>query len=86
MSTACFVAASSASNAALLTITAFLGSQAWVSYQYFTCSCSLASQPVEPELIIDSTTPVAKAWLTSAACTVTGCAPTSSAMRAVAGL
>jgi hypothetical protein len=29
---------------------------------------------------------VANAWLTSAACTVTGCAPTSSAMRAVAGL
>jgi len=34
----------------------------------------------------DSTTPVAIAWLSSAACTVTGWAPTSSAMRPVAGL
>ena len=31
-------AASSASKAALLTITAFFGNQAWVSYQYLTCS------------------------------------------------
>ena len=31
-------AASSASKAALLTSTAFFGSQACVSYQYFTCS------------------------------------------------
>ena len=37
-SSACLVGASSASKAALLTITAFFGSQAWVSYQYLTCS------------------------------------------------
>ena len=77
---------SSALKAARLTMTRFLGSQAWVSYQNFTCSCSLASAPVEPLDIMLSVTPVANAWLTSAACTVTGCAPTSSAMRAVAGL
>jgi hypothetical protein len=35
---------------------------------------------------VDSTTPVAMACDSSAACTVTGWAPTSSAMRAVAGL
>jgi len=34
----------------------------------------------------ESTTPVAIACESSAACTVTGCAPTSSAIRAVAGL
>src|SRR3990167_4395736 len=84
--TASCVGLSSASKAFLFTSSAFLGNQAWVSYQYFTCSYSLASAPVEPLDIMLSVTPVAKAWLTSAACTVTGCAPTSSAMRAVAGL
>ena len=34
LSTAACVGLSSASNAALLTSTAFFGSQAWVSYQY----------------------------------------------------
>ena len=85
-STASCVGLSRASKAFLFTSSAFLGNQAWVSYQYFTCSYNLASAPVEPLDIMLSVTPVAKAWLTSAACTVTGCAPTSSAMRAVAGL
>ena len=37
-STAAWVGLSSASNAALLTSTAFFGSQACVSYQYLMCS------------------------------------------------
>ena len=39
-----------------------------------------------PTSSYESTTPVASACVSSAACTVTGCAPTSSAMREVAGL
>ena len=41
---------------------------------------------VAPEVIIESMTPVASACDTSAACTVTGCAPTNSAIFEVAGL
>jgi hypothetical protein len=68
-------------------MTAFFGSQAWVSYQYFSVLVAAwCRQPVEPAGHVLSTTPVAKAWLSSAAWMVTGCAPTSSAMRAVAGL
>ena len=37
-SSAAWVGLSSASNAALLTSTAFFGSQAWVSYQYLMYS------------------------------------------------
>ena len=41
---------------------------------------------LEPDDMYESTTPVARACVSSEACTVTGCAPTSSAMRDVAGL
>ena len=48
---------------------------------------SIASnRPVAAEVMKVLTAPVARAWVSSAACTVTGWAPTSSAMRAVAGL
>src|SRR5690606_37914215 len=42
--------------------------------------------PVEPEVMNDSTAPVAIAWERSAAWIVTGCAPNISAILAVAGL
>ena len=47
----------------------------------FTLTGSIT--PVWAEVNMDWITLVAKAWLTSAACTVTGVAPISSAMRAV---
>ncbi len=42
--------------------------------------------PVEPDEMYESITPVAIACVSSAAWIVTGCAPTSSAILAVAGL
>ncbi|CPL58438.1 Uncharacterised protein [Bordetella pertussis] len=44
------------------------------------------SKPVEPDDMYESITPVAIACANSACCTVTGCAPTSSAILAVTGL
>ena len=46
----------------------------WRAYSPATSRIAelVGAQPVEPLLIMLSVTPVAKAWLTSAACTVTG--------------
>ena len=67
-------------------MTAFFGSHACVSYQFLMCSYVFESKPVAPDDMYESMTPVASACETSAACTVTGCAPTSSAIFDVAGL
>jgi hypothetical protein len=51
-----------------------------------TCSYSLLSTPLALLVRKLSTPPVASACGSSASWMVTGCAPTSSAMRVVAGL
>src|SRR4051812_40614869 len=49
LSRASWVGLSRALNACRFTSTAFLGSQAWVLYQFLMCSYVLESKPVDPD-------------------------------------